>query len=394
MRFFQNVILLAFFISSCNSQVSEEKKVNTQIRVQVGAGQFDEYLDGLKGKKVALVVNQTSVVENIHLVDTLLSLGIDVQKIFAPEHGFRGQADAGETVSDSRDLKTGIPIVSIYGKNKKPSAEQLDSVDVVVFDIQDVGARFYTYISSMHYVMEACAEMVIPFVVLDRPNPNGDYVDGSVLEKGFESFVGLHPIPVVHGMTVGELAKMINKEGWLSNSIQADLKVIKTRGWDHKTPYELPIKPSPNLPNSQSIKLYPSLCFFEGTIMSVGRGTDFPFQVIGYPNENYGEFSFTPKSNIGAKYPKHQEQKCYGADLRNVEVGAKLDLSHLIKFYTLSEDKEAFFNGYFDKLAGNSWLREWIMDGKTESEIRKRWSDDLNRFRKLRLKYLLYADFE
>ena len=287
--------------------------------LKLGAERMDVVTRLLKGKRVGLVVNQTSILEKrqIHLLDALVAEGIDVKKVFAPEHGFRGTGDAGEEIKDSRDLKTGIPIISIYGKNKKPSAEQLGDLDVIVFDIQDVGARFYTYISTMHYVMEACAENNKEFIVLDRPNPN-DFVDGPIRQKGFESFVGVDPLPILHGLTVGELAWMINKEGWLKSAPDTcRLKIVKMENWKHGDPYWLPVKPSPNLPNDQSIRLYPSLCFFEATNVSVGRGTYYPFQVLGFPDPKYGDFTFTPTSLPGFDTnPLQKDKVCYGIDLR------------------------------------------------------------------------------
>lgn len=368
--------------------------------IQVGAAQLDDYMPYLKDKNIALLVNQTSVVNETHIVDVLLQNGVSVKKIFAPEHGFRGEVDAGEKVKDGKDAKTGIPLVSLYGKNKKPTVEQLSGIDMVVFDIQDVGARFYTYISSMSYVMEACAENNVDFMVLDRPNPNGHFVDGPVLKEGFESFVGLHNVPVVHGMTVAEYAQMVNGEGWLNNGIKCNLIVVKCKNYDHQTFYELPIKPSPNLPNIRSIYLYPSLCFFEGTVASAGRGTDKQFQVYGHPDFQAGDFSYTPVSMAGAKYPKHEGEICNGFDLSTLdleefrEVG-RLNLRYLMHFYSNFKDKSKFFleNKFFDKLAGNSTLRWQIINGKSEEEIRNSWKRELDDFLKIRGKYLLYEDF-
>lgn len=365
--------------------------------LEVGAMQMDEYLPILKGKKVAFLVNQTSMIGTTHLVDTLLKKGVTIEKIFAPEHGFRGKADAGEQVKDGRDAKTGIPLISLYGKNKKPTKEYLEGIDIVVFDIQDVGARFYTYISSMSYVMEACAENDIDFMVLDRPNPNGHYVDGPVLKEGYESFIGLHKIPVVHGMTVGEYAQMVNGEGWLKNGVKCNLEVIKNKNYDHQTFYELPIKPSPNLPNIRSIYLYPSLCFFEGTTASAGRGTTKQFQVYGHPDFKNGDFTFTPVSREGAKYPKFENQECNGFDLTSLPIDefrktGRINLRYLMHFYENFEDKSKFFleNKFFDKLAGSATLRWQIIKGRSEEEIRKSWQNDLNAFKKIREKYLLY----
>ncbi len=361
-------------------------------KVIVGAERFDEYLPLLKGKKVALVVNQTSVVGATHLLDTLLSQKVNVVKIFAPEHGFRGDADAGAHVSSSVDAKTGLPLVSIYGRNKKPSKEQLQDVDVVIFDIQDVGARFYTYISTMHYVMEACVENNKKVIVLDRPNPN-DYVDGPIIkEDKYKSFIGMHNIPVLHGCTVGELAQMINGEAWLKNGVKANLIVVKMTGWKHGDKYSLPVKPSPNLPNDMSIQLYPSLCLFEGTAVSVGRGTYTPFQVIGYPDRSFGKYTFTPEPIKGMDTNPVQKGKvCYGYDLRKAKTKG-FSLKYLIDFYNKSNQGAKFFTRpqFFDKLAGNSTLRWQIIKGKSEELIRESWQADLNKYKKMRSKYLLY----
>ncbi len=367
--------------------------------LKLGAERMEVVTRLLKGKQVGLVVNQTSVIEDgqVHLLDALLAKGIDVKKVFAPEHGFRGTEDAGQDVSDSRDLKTGIPIISIYGKNKKPSAQQLEGLDVVVFDIQDVGARFYTYISTMHYVMEACAENDKEFIVLDRPNPN-DFIDGPVRQKGLESFVGVDPIPVLHGLTVGELAWMINEEGWLNSTPDScKLKVVKMENWRHGDPYWLPVKPSPNLPNDQSIRLYPSLCFFEATNVSVGRGTFFPFQVIGYPDKKYGEFSFTPVPLSGLDTnPRQKNKTCYGVDLRELPFEGGLTLRFFLEFYKMAGKDQAFFfsrPAWFDLLAGTKQLRYQIVRGLNEKEIKASWQPELDKYRKMRKKYLLYKDY-
>jgi uncharacterized protein YbbC (DUF1343 family) len=382
----RSLLLVVLFFGFANSNAQQ---------IITGADQLDAYLSYLQGKKVGLVVNHTSLVGNTHLTDTLLSLGIAVTKVFAPEHGFRGDADAGETVSSGIDKKTGIPLISLYGNTKKPSAEHLKDLDILIFDIQDVGVRFYTYISTMHYVMEACAENNKPLIILDRPNPNGDVVDGPVLESKFSSFVGLHPIPVLHGLTVAELAKMINGEGWLAKGQKANIILIECKNYTHSSSYQVPVKPSPNLPNHQSIRLYASLCFFEGTDISVGRGTYFPFQVIGFPDKKFGSFSFKPVSIAGmAKNPPHENKDCYGLDLRNVEVKPGLDLSYLIDFYKKSGSGDKFFNSYFRNLAGTESLKQQIIAGKTEAEIRKSWEADLNKYKAIRKKYLLYPDFE
>lgn len=362
-------------------------------RVHVGAEQMAEYLPLLHAKRVALVINQTSMVGPVHLLDTLLSLGVDVKKVFAPEHGFRGNADAGMDVSNDKDTRTGVPLVSIYGKSVKPTPEQLADVDVVVFDIQDVGARFYTYISTMHYVMEACAENDKEFMVLDRPNPN-DYVEGPVLkDKRFSSFVGVDALPVLHGCTVGELARMINGEGWLAGKAACKLTVIKIKGWRHGHAYVLPVKPSPNLPNEVAIRLYPSLCLFEGTAMSVARGTEFPFQAVGYPQENLGSFSFTPQPIEGMdRKPVLSGKKCYGLDLRSDADTKGFNLKYLKYFYEKSGLGEKFFSqpAFFDKLAGTDALRQQIIKGMSEDEIRTSWKADLKAYKRMRSRYLLY----
>ncbi|MEP1782212.1 DUF1343 domain-containing protein [Reichenbachiella sp.] len=359
--------------------------------VITGAQQLDLFLPQLADKSVALLVNHTSVVNQTHLLDTLLAGGIVVKTIFAPEHGFRGDLANGEKVLDGKDEKTGLPIVSLYGENKKPTAAQLDGIDIVVYDIQDVGTRFYTYISSMHYMMEACAENGIEFLILDRPNPNAHYTDGPVLEKGHASFVGIHPIPIVYGMTIGELAHMIKGEGWINQAEQLQISVVKLKNWTYDTPYLLPIKPSPNLPNRLSIALYPSLCLFEGTNISVGRGTDFPFQIIGYPSQEFGTFQFTPKSiPFASKYPKHENQLCYGYDLRDSVSPTSLDLSFLIAYYKLAPDKKEYFNAFFTNLSGTSKLRQQIENGLKEDEIKISWQKDLALFKAKRQQYLLY----
>ncbi len=364
------------------------------------AERFDVYLPQLQGKRIGAVVNHTSVLGETHLVDTLLKLGIRIEKIFAPEHGFRGTADAGEHVRDGRDASTGIPLVSLYGSKKKPGKAELEGLDLVLFDIQDVGARFYTYISTMSYVMEACAEQGLPMLVLDRPNPNGHYVDGPVLKKAYSSFVGLHEVPVVHGMTVGEYARMVNGEGWLAGGIQCSLTVAPCKNYDHTTRYQLPVKPSPNLPNMRSIYLYPFICFFEGTEVSVGRGTDKQFQVLGSPGFSGGDFSFTPQPMEGAKNPPFEGKLCRGFDLTTLSTEDlarqdALDLSYLITFYQGFDQKESFFlkNLFFDKLAGGPDLRQQIIAGKSETEIRASWQSGLGQFKTIRSKYLLYPDF-
>ena len=359
----------------------------------VGAAQYKLYLPQLQNKRVGLVVNQTSLVENTHLVDALLTKNITITKIFAPEHGFRGDHDAGAHVKNAVDSKTGIPLISIYGKNKKPSAEALSEVDAIIFDIQDVGVRFYTYISSMHYMMEAAAEQGIEFIVLDRPNPNIAYVDGPILERQFKSFVGMHPIPVLHGMTVGELAKMIKGESWINKAADLKLTVIPVDHYTRSTSYNLPVKPSPNLPNDQSIALYPSLCFFEATPVSIGRGTDFAFQVIGYSPVALGDFSFTPRSIKGAAAnPKFKNTPVKGLDLRTANTRG-LDLSYLITAYNkLTKNNITFFEraDFMDKLAGTNKLRLAIEAGQSERQIKQSWQQGLAAFKKQRAPYLLY----
>lgn len=370
----------------------------SQSNIKTGAERTDQYVSYLKGKTIAMVVNQTSTIGSTHLVDSLQHLGINIKAVFAPEHGFRGDADAGEKVDNTIDKRTGLPIVSLYGKHYKPYPEDLKGVDLVIFDIQDVGVRFYTYISTMHYVMEACAENKVELMVLDRPNPNGFYVDGPVLDPKFKSFVGVHPIPVVHGMTIGEYAKMINGQKWLKDGIQCKLKVITMENWDHSKSYDLPVKPSPNLPNAQSICLYPSICFFEGTEISLARGTLFPFQAIGAPALKDQPFSFVPKSIPGmSKNPPNENQTCNGVDLRNYnceefKTSKKLNLQWLFDMYKAYPQKDKFFlpSLFFDKLAGTDQLRKQLIEGKTETEIRKSWEPALSQYKEMRKKYLLY----
>ncbi len=360
-------------------------------KIIVGAAQLDLIVPKLHGKRIALVVNYTATIGTTHLADTLKRLQLDIRKIFSPEHGFRGAAADGEVVNDSMDIKTGIRLVSLYGKNHKPTSEQLSDVDVVVFDIQDVGARFYTYISTLHFVMEACAENGKSLIVLDRPNPNAGYVDGPVLQPALKSFVGMHPIPIVHGLTVGELAQMINGEGWLENGKKCLLEVIKLRNWNHEDAYSLPIRPSPNLPNDQAIKLYPSICILEGTVISVGRGTPMPFQVLGNPELKSMAFQFTPVSIKGvSNHPPQENKLCYGVDLREVVVEKKVDLKYVLEFYKAYPDKEKFFIGSFDRLAGTTALKQQIKDGLTEDHIRETWQKDLAAYKIKREKYLLY----
>ena len=376
--------------------VNTNKEDAVKTTIIVGANQTDQYLKLLKGKRVGVVGNQSSVIFKdgayTHLVDSLIGLKVDVKKVFSPEHGFRGTADAGEKIKDGIDTKTGVPIISLYGDNKKPKPEQLKGLDILVFDIQDVGVRFYTYISTLHYVMEACAEANIPLLILDRPNPNGHYVDGPILEKAYTSFVGMHPIPIAHGMTIGEYAQMINGEKWLKNSVECQLAVISMKNYNHQMAYSLPIKPSPNLPNDQSIALYPSLCFFEGTNVSVGRGTNKQFQVFGSPDldKNHFKFNFTPQPNEGAKTPPQEGKLCYGRDLSQLDVKPGLNLEYLIEAYSNTANKSKFFNSFFVKLAGTAKLQEQIEKGLSEKDIKTTWSKGLEDFKQVRTKYILY----
>jgi uncharacterized protein YbbC (DUF1343 family) len=363
--------------------------------LKTGADQPEVYLPYLRKKSVALVINQTSVVGNQNLVDFLLSKKIKVKRIFAPEHGFRGDVDAGASVRSIRDSKTRLPIISIYGNNKKPTAKQLSGIDIVIFDVQDVGCRFYTYISTLHYVMEACAEHQKTLIILDRPNPNGDYCDGPILRPEFRSFVGIDPIPVVHGCTIGELAQMINGEGWLENGVKAKLQIVPVMNYRHNTKYEPPIKPSPNLPNYLSIRVYPSLCFFEATSVSVGRGTVFPFQVLGYPDKNFGEFSFTPESIKGMEMnPLHKNVTCYGVDLRGINEVPKFTLSYFLEWYQKFQKADEFITQekWFNLLIGNETVLKLIKEGKSEDEIRKSWENEIAAYKEIRNKYLLYPE--
>jgi uncharacterized protein YbbC (DUF1343 family) len=349
-------------------------------------------LPKLQDKRVAFLVNHTAVIGRTHLVDSLQKRGVDIKKILSPEHGFRGNADAGETITDGVDTKTGLPVISLYGSNNKPTAEQLSDFDIIIFDIQDVGVRFFTYISSLHYLMEACAEQNKKLIVLDRPNPNGSYVDGPVLDPALKSFVGMHPIPIVHGLTVGELAQMINGEGWLDGKRKCELEIIKLKNYTHQTPYTLPIKPSPNLPNQQSVLLYPSTCLFEGTVLSVGRGTQHPFEWIGHPDLKDQPFQFTPISIEGmAKKPPHENSVCFGVDLSKEKTGREISLKYFIQLYKRFPDKEKFFIPYFDKLAGTKLLKEQIKKGMTEKQIKATWKKDLDTYKTMRRKYLIYS---
>jgi uncharacterized protein YbbC (DUF1343 family) len=391
--------LSVFLLLTCALLHDVPTRVPAYGVVRTGAERLDMYLPMLREKKVGIVANHTSVIGDVHLVDSLLSLGVDIRKIFTPEHGFRGTADAGERISTSFDYRTGLPLISLYGKHLKPTAEDLQDLDIVIYDIQDVGARFYTYISTMHYVMEACAENNVSFLVLDRPNPNGFYVDGPVLDPDYRSFVGMHPVPVVHGMTVAEYARMINGEGWLFNGIKADLHYVTCEGYDHLTLYSLPIGPSPNLQTQLAIYLYPSLCFFEGTIVSVGRGTQFPFMAFGHPRLTRSDFQFIPVSTQGARFPPLLGEIVNGIDLTGISEEdlverRSLNLEWLLFAYSNTPRDIEFFNNFFSRLAGTSQLRKSIENGMTAEEISASWQEDIEKFKKIRRKYLLYDDFE
>ncbi|MDO5970938.1 DUF1343 domain-containing protein [Flavivirga aquimarina] len=428
MRFnvFKNTVLLFVFVmiscaSKAKSKLITKNKTHFSIKndsiITVGANQIDAYLPLLKGKHVGIVANQTSVIftkkdsiflvdpetnetqfekefyRNTHLVDSLLSLKVDIKKVFSPEHGFRGRIDAGEFVKDGIDTKTNLPLISLYGKNKKPTKEQLEGLDIVIFDIQDVGVRFYTYISTLHYIMEACAEQNIPVLILDRPNPNGHYIDGPTLEIENKSFLGMHPIPLVHGMTIGEYAQMINGEKWLDKGSKCEIIIIPLKNYTHNSFYSLPIRPSPNLPNDQSIKLYPSLGLFEGTNINAGRGTEFQFQRYGAPflDKTIFKFTYTPIANFGAKYPKHKNVTCYGKDLKDEELNGIMTLKWVIEAYQNSTDKSLFFNtDNFTKHAGTNKLQQQIVAGMSETEIKDTWQKDLELYKKTRSKYLIY----
>jgi len=382
-------------IEDLPSEIRVEKTFHGKIHEPVlGGERMNLYLDSLKGKRIAIVGNQTSLIGKTHLVDTLLALGVKIQKVFSPEHGFRGDADAGEKVGSSIDAKTGIPLVSLYGKNKKPYPEQLADVDIVIYDIQDVGVRFYTYISTLHYVMEACAENGKTVIVLDRPNPNGHYVDGPVLEASQKSFVGMDPVPIVYGMTIGEYALMVNGEYWLSDSLQCNLWIVPCKHYLHKTKYVLPVAPSPNLRSEAAISLYPSLCLFEATTVSIGRGTDRPFEVYGHPKFPNKGFEFRPISCFGAKSPLCENILCYGYDLRNSlkKRSYELNLNWIIQAKIVLGDSVDFINqpAFFNRLAGNTTLQKQIVSGMTVKEIRYSWRPGLDNFKKIRQRYLLY----
>ncbi|QIP16879.1 DUF1343 domain-containing protein [Spirosoma aureum] len=387
------LIFAYLLIAACSLLPNAYSQSSQTGPLQTGADQMTLYLPALQGKRVGMVVNHTSRIGTTHLVDSLIARGVTIKTIFAPEHGFRGEATDGEKISNSRDQRTGVFITSLYGQNRKPSPAQMDSLDVIIFDIQDVGTRFYTYISTMHYVMEACAETNKPLIILDRPNPNGHFIDGPVLDPKFKSFVGMHPIPVVHGLTVGELARMINGEGWLAGSKTCKLTVVPVKNYTHQTPYVLPVRPSPNLPNQQAVLLYPSLCFFEGTVVSVGRGTDKQFQVIGSPYTKYGPYTFTPVDKPGAINPPLEGLLCYGLDLSAIAISKQeMMLNYFFDFYKKASDKSKFFlaNGGIDRLAGTDQLRLQMIAGVSEDKIRQSWQPALDGYKVMRKKYLLY----
>ncbi len=402
------IIIVLIFISGLLQ--SQALKVITENDVLTGAQQFNAYLPKLNKKKVAIVTNVTGKIGNTTIVDTLIKLKVNVKKIFGPEHGFRGNMDAGEKVKSNIDKRTGLPVISLYGSHKKPTAEDLKGIDVIVFDIQDVGVRFYTFISTMCYVMEACAEQNIEMIVLDRPNPNGFYVDGPVMTDKYKSFLGIHNVPLVYGMTIGEYAQMVNEEGWLKTKIKTvkkdsfELKtarckliVIPLKNYDHSVTYKLPVKPSPNLPTLNSVLLYPSLGMLEGSVLSLGRGTEMPFEVLGHPQYSNKNFSFTPIANSISKEPKYKDQVCYGIDLRNENLvnnhPRKIDLKWIILFYNDIKVDE-FMDKNFNWHSGNNELKEQIKAGLNEMAIRESWQKDIESFKKIRKKYLLYTDFE
>ncbi|NOR27799.1 MAG: DUF1343 domain-containing protein [Lutibacter sp.] len=394
---FKNTYFLLFFFMffsfiSCGQDLESKKKT---LNIETGAQQTKLYLKLLKAKNVAVVANQTSVIfkknnTHTHLVDSLLHLKINITTVFSPEHGFRGKADASEKVADGKDSKTGLPIISLYGKNKKPTKEQLKAIDILVFDIQDVGVRFYTYISTLHYVMEACAEVGIPLIVFDRPNPNGHYIDGPTLEIEHKSFVGMHPVPLVYGMTIGEYAHMINGELWLKNNVTCNLTVIPLKNYTHQSSYSLPIRPSPNLPNDIAINLYPSLGFFEGTTINAGRGTENQFQQYGAPFFLENDFSYTPHPNFGSKYPKHNNKLCYGVYLKNIERLNYVNMEWLVDAYKKTPKSETFFGATFTVHAGNTLLENQLKNGLSAKEIQNSWHPKIEVFKQIRKKYLLY----
>ena len=397
----QNLILLLLIVIGSGYYVIADNKINElKSNVIVGASQISEYENLLKNKRIGVIANHTSVIfkdndSYTHLIDSLLTLDFNIKKIFAPEHGFRGTEPNGANVDDEIDLRTGLKIISLHGKNRNYGEiddNDVRDIDVLIFDIQDVGVRFYTHISVLHYVMETSARNNIPLIILDRPNPNGHYVDGPVLNLDNKSFVGMHEVPIVYGLTIGEYANMINQEEWLTNGIKSDLYVVKLKNYDRNKVYELPIKPSPNLPNKSSVNLYPSLCLFEGTNISVGRGTNMQFQIYGSPflNKELNKYKFIPKKNLGSKYPKHENILCYGKNLTETKKLEKINLKYIIDAFNQSSNKGKFFNSYFVKLAGVNELKKQIINGISEIEIRKSWEKDLDKFKLMRKKYLIY----
>jgi len=392
------IILLLCMLSLPACMQNDHGAQNKKEPLQTAAAQTNMYIPLLKNKNVAVVANHSSLVANVHLVDTILSLGINIVKVFAPEHGFRGLADAGAHINNETDSLSGLPIVSLYGQNRKPGPESLSGIDIILFDIQDVGARFYTYISTLSYIMEAAAEQDVEVLILDRPNPNGFYIDGPVMEEKYISFVGMHPVPIVYGMTIGEYALMVNGEHWLAGDIKCDLRVIPLKNYVRSKLYPLDVKPSPNLPTWQSVYLYPSLCLFEGTVVSVGRGTETPFSVYGHPDFVIGSYTFTPMPGPGAAHPKLSGQRCYGQNLQEYaahyqELDEHFNLSCLIGIYEAIGKDSTFFTPYFEKLAGSEDLRQQIIDGLSQKEIKASWQDDIKAFKLIRKKYLIYEDF-
>ena len=399
----QNLILLLLIVIGSGYYVIADNKINElKSNVIVGASQISNYENLIKNKRIGVIANHTSVIfkdneSYTHLIDSLLSLDFNIKKIFAPEHGFRGTEPNGANIDDEIDLRTGLKIISLHGKNRNYGEiddNDVRDIDILIFDIQDVGVRFYTHISVLHYVMETSARNNIPLIILDRPNPNGHYVDGPVLNLDNKSFVGMHEVPIVYGLTIGEYANMINQEEWLTNGIKSELYVVKLKNYDRNKVYELPIKPSPNLPNKSSVNLYPSLCLFEGTNISAGRGTNMQFQIYGSPflNKKLNEFKFTPKKNLGSKYPKHENILCYGKNLSETKKLDKINLKYIIDAFNESTNKVEFFNSYFVKLAGVNELKKQIINGIPENEIRKSWKKDLDKFKLMRKKYLIYQN--
>ncbi|MFO7999412.1 MAG: DUF1343 domain-containing protein [Bacteroidales bacterium] len=402
-RYLASIFLIVFLIpSACSEGIRQETPSGDQeLPLVTGAEQTHLYFPLIEGRRVAFAGNHTSMLAGNHLVDSLLNAGMNLVKVFSPEHGFRGRAADGELVSSGTDSQTGLPVISLYGSNRRPTPDQLSDVDVILFDIQDVGVRFYTYISTMSYIMEAAARENIPVIILDRPNPHGHYVDGPVLEAGYASFVGLHPVPVVHGMTIGEYAGMVNGEAWLGTNMSCDLTVIPVKNYTHARRYHLPVPPSPNLPDMRSVYLYPSLCFLEGTVISLGRGTSRPFQVFGHSSFSKDEFpfKFVPQSLAASPNPPELGKTCHGRDLgaipiERLEERNQIHLDYLLEAYRSFPDKSGFFNPYFEKLAGNGLLRMQVLAGLSAEQITESWQEGLEEFRKIRRKYLLYPDFE